>query len=215
MPPKTLEVIDLVPGEFSTLELGLAKTGLLEKLNSTAHAGGTLFAPSNFAFRKLGVRINAFLFSPYGQKYLKALLQYHVVANQTLYSDAYYKADSAEAADDDHHHHDDDDHRHHDRPGHGVPKGYFRVELPTLLEDRTLDVYIARYGRFISIKINGFVRVTTEDIVAKDGVIQVVSDVLIPPKKLGDAVVEGPEDLTVEELKGRLEPWVDEPKMDL
>jgi len=106
-----MEIIDLLPGEFSTLELGLGKTGLIPVLNDTSnHVGGTLFAPSNFAFRKLGPRINAFLFSRYGQKYLKALLKYHVVANQTLYSDAYYDK-SHEAAEK------------------TVPKGYFHVSL--------------------------------------------------------------------------------------
>ncbi len=104
-----MDIIDLLPGEFSTLELGLGETGLIHALNDTSnHVGGTLFAPSNFAFRKLGTRINAFLFSRYGQKYLKALLKYHVVANQTLYSDAYYDK-SDEAAEN------------------RIPKGYFHV----------------------------------------------------------------------------------------
>lgn len=98
-PPKVAEIIGFLPGEFSTLELALIKTDLLEAINDTSnHVGGTLFAPSNFAFQKLGPRANGFLFSSYGQKYLKALLKYHVIANHTLYSDAYYKADSAEAA---------------------------------------------------------------------------------------------------------------------
>ena len=38
-PPSAIEIIDLFPGEFSTLELGLGKTGLLDKLNTTHHAG--------------------------------------------------------------------------------------------------------------------------------------------------------------------------------
>lgn len=50
-PPKTIQAIDLFPGAFSTLELGLAKTGLLDELNTTAHHGGTFFTPSNFAFQ--------------------------------------------------------------------------------------------------------------------------------------------------------------------
>ena len=92
-------IIDFLPTEFSTLELGLVKTGLFDGLNDTStHVGGTVFAPSNFAFQKLGPRINGFLFSSYGQKYLKALLKYHLVANQTLYSDAYYKSDGVDAA---------------------------------------------------------------------------------------------------------------------
>ena len=75
------------------------------------YCSGTLFAPSNFAFQKLGPRINAFLFSKYGLKYLKALLKYHVVANQTLYSDAYYKGESKNVEET------------------GIPKGYFHVGL--------------------------------------------------------------------------------------
>lgn len=107
-PPKAVEIIQLLPSEFSTLELGLTKTGLISAMNDTSnHAGGTIFAPSNFAFQKLGPRINGFLFSQYGQKYLKALLKYHVVANQTLYSDAYYTHDGVSET--------------------RIPKGYFHV----------------------------------------------------------------------------------------
>lgn len=84
-PPNAASIIDLLPGEFSTLQLALTKTGVWDKINSTdyPHEGGTLFTPSNFAFKKLGARANAFLFSKYGQKYLEALLLYHIVLNQT------------------------------------------------------------------------------------------------------------------------------------
>ena len=189
-PPNVATIIDLLPGEFSTLELGLGKTGLFDLINTTDHKGGTFFAPSNFAFQKLGPRINAFLFSKYGQKYLKALLEYHLVPDNTLYSDAYYSADS--------------------KSQEGVPKGYFHVDLPTLLEDRSLSVDIARYGGFISIKINGFGRVSVQDGIAQDGVIQVVSDVLIPPKQVpgGPGAQWMGEELEVEDLMERLEPYV-------
>lgn len=84
------------------------KTGLIDILNDTSkHIGGTLFAPSNFAFQLLGPRINAFLFSSYGLEYLKGLLKYHVVPDKTLYSDAYYHAESLGKA--------------------SVPKGFFHV----------------------------------------------------------------------------------------
>ncbi|KAI9869183.1 MAG: hypothetical protein M1830_005457 [Pleopsidium flavum] len=194
-PPKAMEIIDLLPGEFSTLELGLGKTGLIEALNDTSnHVGGTIFAPSNFAFQKLGPKINAFLFSRYGLKYLKALLEYHVVANQTLYSDAYYKSDEVVETD--------------------IPKGYFHVDLPTLLEDRSLSVDVARYGRFIRIKINGFSTVTIEDGIARDGVIQVVSNVLIPPKQVGamDQQWQG-EEMSEEDLMERLQPFVEKAEL--
>ena len=212
-PPKIITIVDLLPGEFSTLELGLGKTGLLDKLNTTDHPGGTLFAPSNFAFRKLGSRINAFLFSQHGQKYLKALLKYHVAPGNTLYSDAFYKAehDTEESVD--------------------TQAGYAHLDLPTLLKDgddtRTLAVDVARYGPFITIKVNAFARVVVQDGIAKDGVIQVVSNVLIPPKKIesrGTGIVEYEEwnyddELTVEGLKERLAPFVgstdDEERWDL
>ena len=96
-PPKVLTIIDLLPGEFSTLELGLTKTGLYNYLQDAPHKGSTFFAPTNFAFQKLGPKINAFLFSKYGQKYLAALLKYHVVLDQTLYSNAFYDSDHSEA----------------------------------------------------------------------------------------------------------------------
>jgi uncharacterized surface protein with fasciclin (FAS1) repeats len=195
-PPNVASIIDLLPGEFSTLELGLGKTGLFEKMNSTdyPHSGGTFFAPSNFAFQKLGPRINAFLFSKYGQSYLKALLKYHIVVDQTLYTDAFYDATS--------------DNEKASRPG-----GY-HFDLPTVLKDKSLYVDVARYGPFVSIRINGFSRVTVHDGVASDGVIQVVSDVLIPPKKPSNGddseVYWQGEEMSVDEFKERLAPLVEE-----
>lgn len=193
-PPRVATILDLLPGEFSTLELGLEKTGLYDKINSTEypHEGGTFFAPSNFAFKKLGPKINAFLFSKFGQKYLKALLTYHIVVNQTLYSDAFYDATSNDVLEA-------------DRPP------YFHFDLPSVL-GKPIAVDVARYGPFIEIKINGFSRVTVHDGVASDGVIQVVSDVLIPPKNSAageDAFWTG-EELSVDELKERLAPFLDE-----
>ena len=174
------------------MELAFGKTGLWDKINSTdyPHEGGTLFAPSNFAFKKLGPKINAFLFSKYGEKYLKALLEYHIVVNQTLYSDAFYDAkEEVETT----------------RPP------YWHFDLETALEDKSIAVDVARYGPFISIRLNGFSRVTVHDGVASDGVIQVVSDVLIPPKNAatGEGAWAG-EELSVDEFKARFEPFVDE-----
>ena len=183
-----ITLIDLFPGQYSTLELGLVKTGLLDKLNTTDHAGGTFFAPSNWAFQKLGPKINAFLFSKYGEKYLKALLEYHVVPDNTLYSDAYYHANSSSA-----------------EPQENA-KGIYHVDLPTLLKDRYLAIDIARWGGLIEIKINAFARVAFQDVIAKDGVIHSLDDVIIPPKKLkGSEEVEywQGEEMTVEELVER------------
>jgi uncharacterized surface protein with fasciclin (FAS1) repeats len=54
-PPPSLAIISHLPNVFSTLSLGLGKTGLLDTLASTAHEGGTFFAPTNSAFSKLAV----------------------------------------------------------------------------------------------------------------------------------------------------------------
>jgi len=200
-PPQVATIIDLLPGEFSTLELGLGKTGLFDLLNTTEypHEGGTLFAPSNFAFQKLGPRINAFLFSKYGQKYLKALLEYHMVVDQTLYTDAFYDGSKDDAEVTDHM-------EVTDRPP------YYHYDLPTVLKGKYLAVDVTRYGPFVSIRVNGFSRVTVHDGVAADGVIQVVSDVLIPPKNAasGEQTFWQGEEMSVEELMERLEPFVDE-----
>lgn len=132
------------------------------------------------------------MFSKYGQKYLAALLEYHIVVNQTLYTDAFYDGTK------------DDEKSLNGRPP------YYHYDLETVL-GKYLAVDVARYGPFVSVRINGFSRVTVHDGVASDGVIQVVSDVLIPPKNAAGELVywEGGE-MEVEELKERLQPFVDE-----
>jgi len=190
LPPfKIVDILSALPGEFSTLDLALAKTGLDKLFNDTeAHTGGTLFAPSNGAFQALGPRINAFLFSKYGEKYLKALILYHAADNFTLYSDAYYPPEGQKAT--------------------SIPKSRFHVDLETGLRGKYLSVDVARFGRLVDIRINGFNHVSIMDGIAKDGVIQVVPQVLIPPKTPG--VFEATSaDMTVEELKERLEPFVE------
>lgn len=83
-----------------------------------------------------------------------------------------------------------------------------------MLEDHSLSIDVGRYGRIISIKINGFATVVIEDGIAADGVIQVVNNVLVPPKKLHGAqqLWQG-EELSEEDLKERLEPFVDQSEL--
>jgi uncharacterized surface protein with fasciclin (FAS1) repeats len=177
-PPPALKILEFLPSEFSTLLLGLGKTGLLKEIEDAPHTGGTLFAPSNFAFKKLGPKINAFLFSKHGEKYLKALLQYHIVPNQTLYQTAFYNGTgkSEDIGSNDFMAEDGE---------HDKKYPYYHFDLPTLLDDRTLSVDVGRYGPFLSIKVNGFVRISVADGVAKDGVIHVPTNVLIPGRIQG------------------------------
>jgi uncharacterized surface protein with fasciclin (FAS1) repeats len=167
-PPPAFAGIQSLPSAFSQLQLGLVTTGLEKGLkNYTSHHGGTFFAPTNEAFRKLGPRINAFLFGPRGKNFLKALLEYHLVADATLYSDFFYPALNASASTDEV---DADTHRFH----------HFKL---TSVLGKPIFVDVRSVGRHTSITVNKFTRVSIADAIAKDGVVQVVSSVLLPPRK--------------------------------
>ncbi|KAH7037298.1 FAS1 domain-containing protein [Microdochium trichocladiopsis] len=194
-PPPAEKIVSLLPGEFSTLLLAAEKTGLRGKHDEHKHetSGLTIFAPTNTAFRRLGPAANAFLFnSEKGLKYLKALLKYHIVVNETLYSDAYYGRD----------HHDKDE-----KTVDGQENGHFHVDLPTLLGDRRLSIDIARWYGLIEIKINGFTRVAVQDGVAKDGVIHALQTVLIPPHEQ-KGFYPADTEISVEDLVEYLGPYV-------
>jgi len=207
-PPPAAKIISFFPNEFSTFELALHLTGLPKELPQN-HTGGTFFAPPNEAFKKLGPKVNAFLFSPWGRKYLKALLQYHFVYNETLYSDAYYHptVESGFLG---------------VPRATGLPKGHYHVDLPTLLAGKHLSIDINHFGPFINIIINGQSSVKVQDLIAKDGVIQIVGAVLLPPRKPPaslQALVEEEEleliesqhgGITVEAFKERFEGLVEE-----
>ena len=120
---------------------------------------------------------------------------FHEVRSFECNTDAFYDASKK---------HDDED-KTADRPGN------YHYDLPTVLDDKYLAVDVARWGPFVEIRINAFSRVTIHDGVASDGVIQVVSDVLIPPKSAnGEQVMWQGEELSVEEFKERLAPFADE-----
>jgi uncharacterized surface protein with fasciclin (FAS1) repeats len=233
-PPPALGIISHLPGTFSTLELGLTKSGLIPALNKTDGKGLTLFAPTNYAFKSLGPRINAFLFSKFGAKFLKALLEYHIVPGKTLYSTAYNPPKDKEtaaffAADvqepEGQHHgchkkrslkeranqwaerwwHKDDIEEERLRFKH------VHIDLPTLLKNHSLAVDIFRRGPFVNIRVNAVVPVVVQDGLARDGVIHVVPRVLIPPKTPGkkSEVAEEDGEMTLEEFIQRLSPYVE------
>ncbi|KAF3313503.1 hypothetical protein TWF173_006008 [Orbilia oligospora] len=187
-PPPAGSIIHFFPSEFSTFLLAAHLTNLTDEIPHE-HTGGTLFAPPNSAFQKLGPKINAFLFSPWGRKYLKALLKYHIVVNETLYSDAYYHPTSKAGV----------------KPQ-DIPRGHYHVDLPTLLENKHLSIDISRFGGLITILINAQSTVKIQDVIAKDGVIQIVENVLVPPKKppTGDSAQEIEEFENAEELENTM-----------
>jgi uncharacterized surface protein with fasciclin (FAS1) repeats len=191
-PPPALLLLDVLPTKFSTFNLGLHKTDLGSALNTSTKETGkgfTVFAPTNSAFAHLGLKINAFLFSPPGLKYLRGLLKYHIVPEHTLYSDVLYT-------------------EHGEVKPFGV-RGATHLDLPTLLGDRTIAVDVTHLGPYVSFRVNGGQRVAFADILAKDGVIHALDHVLIPPRRLQETDGEEGE-LTIGELMERLEPWVEE-----
>ncbi|KAL2269615.1 hypothetical protein VTJ83DRAFT_1799 [Remersonia thermophila] len=231
-PPSQTALLRALPRAFSTLALALESTGLAKELDELPRSGGgTFFAPTNRAWAKLGPRVNAFLFSKRGEKWLDALVRYHVVVNETLYSDAYYREHhEGDHGDDD----DDDDGKEdqerpaglfpfprHGRPGRGGEQPrYKHVDLPSLLHDKPLSVDIKDRHGFVSIVVNGFTHVVVRDGLADDGVIHAVDRVLIPHHgghhgghgghEAEEEDEEEQEEMSVEDLKRRLAPFVKE-----
>lgn len=194
----TKTAIELVPSLFSTLDLALIKTGLIKKLDpSTAKIGGTFFAPTNQAFAKLPAKVNAFLFSPAGQKYLKALLKYHVVPGHTVFTDAYYKAKADDGEDEES----------------LIAKKH--LDLPTYLDKKPIAIDIRNFHRLTLMTVNTHTPVSVANVPVKEGVIHLVSSILIPPFKHDHS--EGHEhehddehhELSVQELMERLEAYVE------
>jgi uncharacterized surface protein with fasciclin (FAS1) repeats len=191
-PPFAGRLISLFPGEFSTLLLAFEKTEFGKYIHSVKTEGSTIFAPSNNAFAWLGLKANAFLFNTEtGLKYLKAILKYHIAPNATLYSDAFY-----------------------DQSSEGVNVfAREHYDLKTLLDDAHVSVDIASLGAFTSIRVNGFSHVSISDGIAKNGAIQVIDKVLLPPhKKHGhheaDNFIDGGE-IEIEDLIERLAEYVE------
>lgn len=169
-PPSTSKFIQLMPNSFSTYSLGLKQTGLADEIADLKWLGGTGFIPTNRAFARLGPRANAFLFSERGKKYLKALLEYSLVANQTLYSDAFYKGKEEEEEEA-------------DGETQGGGRGHWHVDLPSLLEEKPISVDVKRWRGWIDIVVNGYTHVVLQDVIGSDGVLQVVGSVVFPPRR--------------------------------
>ncbi|KAL7939282.1 FAS1 domain-containing protein [Trichoderma chlorosporum] len=166
-PPFIGRIVTLFPDRFSTFLLAYEKTDFVKFIHGVNLKGSTVFIPTNEAFNWLGPKANAFLFNTdKGRKYLKAILKYNIVPNATLYTDAFYDERDAE---------------HQKEPVEELTSEHY--DLPTLLGDAHISVDIARIFGFATIKVNGYSRVIVPNGVAKNGVIQVVNRVPLPPYK--------------------------------
>ncbi|CAM1508845.1 Fc.00g025840.m01.CDS01 [Cosmosporella sp. VM-42] len=185
--------LSFFPAQFSTLILAYEKTDFVKFIHNVNTIGSTVFAPSNNAWVRLGFKANAFLFNTeLGKKYLKALLKYQIVANTTVYSDKIYYGD------------DKDEQQ-------ATTDGHLHIELPTLLEGKSLGLDIHSWKGWTSMIVNGYVKVGFQDGVAKNGVVQVVQEVPIPPCRKGSEQSEHRSgEIEVEDLKQRLDAFIDD-----
>lgn len=78
------------------------------------------------------------------------------------------------------------------------------IDLPTMLPGRSLSIDISRWGRWITVKINGVTTVKVVDIIAKDGVIHELDDLLLPFK------LDENEELTVDKFKAHFDEYYGE-----
>ncbi len=177
------------PQRFSSLLYAYDKTDFVSFIHNVRMNGSTVFAPTNAAFVRLGPRANAFLFNTRtGLRYLKALLKYHIVCQQHPLQRRLHEA----AAEDD-----------------VSANQHYHVDLPSLLDDKSIAVDIGRLGGLIRMRVNGHVPVAVQDGIAKNGVIHVVNRILLPPHKPHDSVM-GDGEMDVNELKQRLEEYVED-----
>lgn len=195
-PPNTSTIIKLLPRHFSAFTLGLEKTGLIRHLIDETRAGGTTFAPTNAAFDRLGKRANKYLFSSGGEKCLQALLEYHLVPNRTLYSDVLY-----------------DQHGHVHEFKSGEQDFAVHIKLPTLLKNQNLRVDVAWPVYSLVMQVNGIGRVTVHDVLAQDGVVHIVDQVLMPSRKINGKGNE--EGIAMSMLRGSMEECKGMPREEL
>ncbi|KAJ5245243.1 hypothetical protein N7489_005339 [Penicillium chrysogenum] len=202
-PPETRTMLHQAPADFSTFTLALARTNLAHNLDPAQRQGGTTFAPTKAAFRRLGEQANRFLFSRQGERCLRALMQYHIVPNRTLYSDVLYSSDGKA--------HGFSGHDSGNGKGEGgcvgrVEEDYANVRLVTLLKERDLAVDVKKRFGEVDMRVNGFGRVERLDLLARDRAMHVLDQVLVPPRKIQDKEEgEDEEGLMIEELVERLD----------
>lgn len=226
-PPKQGRIVDMYPAYFSTFLLAMEKTGLGKDLHKMRQHGGTVFLPNNEAWMKLGPHTTAWFFSDEGKKYLRALMKYHVVRGETLYSDAFYDKErkKGKGMDDDDYEDENgfmgDEYRRHKHHRHSrtygdddIPDdGQYNVELPSFLGNKKITVDINKQSDNIDMMINNKVVASILDGISEDGVVHVVESVLMPPPgKQWDPNDPGNDyendQMPIKDIKKRLEKFV-------
>lgn len=191
-PPSLFSEMFVVPEVFSYVTSAIQRVGLtgaVDRWWTPGKDGGhgsfvgaeitTFFAPTSGAFQRLPNKLRLFLFSPFGAKALKKLLEYHVVPQVVLHTDYVHDATSCAAFNDDW------------KAGVPVdpPLYAYNLTLPTLLDNYSLNVQVARYKAkiplpgparyFTRFMVNGR-DVGPYDIPARNGALHVITNLLDP-----------------------------------
>lgn len=176
-PPRYDRLVDVLPERLGVFSRALKETGVGEEASLEGRKGVTVFAPSDEAWEKLGAEVKGFLFGDGGADYLRALVRYHVLVDEILYTDV--KVDHAE--------------------GTGSRQGRYE----TLLGGAGVSVRVLKAEGRPVMEVDGN-PVSVRDLPARDGVVHVLNEVLIPSTTTDGVKRSGLMD--VEELKRRLNP---------
>ncbi|ORY25187.1 FAS1 domain-containing protein [Naematelia encephala] len=227
-PPSLFEEAYLFPKVFSTL------TSAVQRLHATKYLDWeydrensspgkprfhgtpltTLFAPTNEAFNRLPDKLRFFLFSPFGERALDKILQYHDVPDTLLLSEFVYFEK---------HHGDGHGHHHHGKDGHKNVEmidffddaGFHKeLEVHTALPNSTLKIVIDKTQVVpiegavkINIKVNGQ-DVQVVDVPARNGALHVLDHILVPPHKHRDHDHDHDHDLVGADAWADWEEWL-------
>lgn len=202
LPPRMSQIISTLPERgFCRLRELARDSGFLAEMDSLKHVGGTFFAPTDEAF-------TAYEGSRKTQDLSTAeILRYHMVPNETLYSNIFYHGENlkgttgppighkprsrAQSKDNP----EDSESSPQTNPKNGssatprepekgrrVIEGTMNFPLPTMLAGSWINVRISRSGGVISMRVReGEAAVILQDITALDGVIHVIDRVLERP----------------------------------
>ncbi|KAF8136142.1 FAS1 domain-containing protein [Boletus edulis] len=246
-PPSIFQETFFVPEVFSFFTSAIQRVGLagaIDHLRCSKHGNNvdflgatatTVFTPTSGAFKRLPRKLRRYLFSPFGRKALKKLLEYHIIPNFVLHTDYFHNATSdvtesggcfedalaMESALPILARLDDDDNVEHfalsTNTGPLSELVYeYNATLPTLLQDHHLRVHVARYKSkwpipgsaryFTRFKVNGR-RVGLYDIPARNGALHVLSTILDPRQGRDHYIDSGDDEAAWDDWEEWLPQW--------
>lgn len=188
-----LEGVDMPPGSTKDVikdrkDLAQFSKAFCLTEDTEKGQGRTVFAPNDEAFAALGEDMTTFLESEQGQIYLVALAKCHVLPGKTVYTNFVWP---------------DNDNGERLGSADKMPtiKGQRTLRFPSLAGNE-MAIHVARYNSVIEVLVNESAKVIDSDVMASDGVVQVLDRVLLPN---GHAASDG---LTLAAFRELMQPFV-------